>query len=223
MKHPEHAVRQTEVLERRLIDTRHGLAGLLHSPAREPWAMLVLGHGAGGGADARDLTWLATDLPPLGIDVVRIEQPWRVAGKRVAQRAAVLDEGWLDAVAQLPRSAAVIVGGRSSGARVACRTATSIGAAGCLALAFPLRPPWRPEQTRWPELHASGVPTLVVQGDRDQFGAATDFPELPASIRITSLADADHEFVRLKGSGRGSPRGELIDCVSAWLRETVAT
>ncbi len=207
--------------EQSLVETRHGPARLIRSPARDPWAMLLLGHGAGGGADARDLQWLATDLPSTGIDVVRIEQPWRVSGKKVADRAAVLDEGWLDVVAQLRNGSPLIVGGRSSGARVACRTAMSVRALGCLALAFPLHPPWRPEQSRLPELRGSGVPTLVVQGDRDQFGGPADFPDLPGSIRIAAIADADHEFARRRESGRGPARGDLVGCVSAWLRETV--
>ncbi|MDQ3576183.1 MAG: hydrolase [Actinomycetota bacterium] len=211
----------TERRGQSLIDTRHGPARLLRSPARKPWTMLVLGHGAGGGADARELQWLASDLPRTGVEVVRIEQPWRVAGKKVAARPAVLDEGWWDAVTQLPNLTPMIVGGRSSGARVACRTARSVGATGCLALAFPLHPPWRPEQTRLPELQATGVPTLVVQGDRDQFGGPADFPDLPSWIRIVPLADADHEFARRKESGRGSAREELVGCVAAWLCETV--
>lgn len=208
-----------------LIDTRHGPARLLHSPAGRPWATMVLGHGAGGGADARDLTWLARDLPKEGIGVIRVEQPWRVAGRKVASRPPVLDEGWLDILAQLPRDVPLIVGGRSSGARVACRTATSVGAAACLALAFPLHPPWRPEQTRLAELHGSGVPTLVVQGERDEFGSAADFPELPDWIQIASAVGADHEFAVPRGSGRTTAltRADLVDIVLAWLRDALPT
>lgn len=211
------------VIERSLVDTRHGPARLLRSAAEHPWSMLVLGHGAGGGAAARDLGWLATDLPRAGIGVLRVEQPWRVAGHKVASPAAVLDESWLDVLAQLPERPPLVVGGRSSGARVACRTATSVRPVACLALAFPLHPPWRPEQSRLPELLGSGVPTLVVQGDRDPFGAATDFPELPGSIRIVSAIDADHEFAVRRGHGRSAAltRADLVGCVLSWLRETV--
>ncbi len=209
------------VLERSLVQTRHGSAGLLRSPAERARTTLVLGHGAGGGAQARDLGWLAHDLPAAGIEVIRVEQPWRVAGLKVAARAAVLDESWMDVVSQLERDTALVVGGRSSGARVACRTAVAVGAVGCLALAFPLHPPWRPEQSRLPELRASGVPTLVVQGDRDPFGVAADFAGLPDSCRVAAVIDADHEFAVPRGSPRTSAltRADLIGCVLGWLSE----
>ncbi len=211
------------VLEQTLVETRHGPARLLRSRARRPWLTVVLGHGAGGGANARDLGWLATDLPDEGVSVLRVEQPWRVAGKKVAARPAVLDEGWLDVLAQLHRETPTVVGGRSSGARVACRTATSVGALGCLALAFPLYPPWRPEQSRLPELQGCGVATLVVQGERDPFGTVKDFPGLPSQFRVTSLVAADHEFAVQRGSGRtaAETRADLVGSVLGWLHETV--
>lgn len=211
------------VLEQTVIETRHGPARVLSSPAGQPWVTVVLGHGARGGADARELAWLAADLPPAQVSVLRVEQPWRVASRKVAARPAVLDESWLDVLSQLSRHNPIVVGGRSSGARVACRTATSVGALGCLALAFPLHPPWRPEQSRFPELQESGVPTLVVQGDRDQFGTAKNFPELPSQIRIATVLDADHEFAVRRGTGRtaGQTRTDLVGSVLSWLREIV--
>ncbi|MDQ4038536.1 MAG: hydrolase [Actinomycetota bacterium] len=212
-----------DVADPTLLDTRHGPARLFHSPAQAPWATLVLGHGAGGGAQARDLVWLARELPPAEVSVVRVEQPYRVAGGKVAPRASVLDQGWLDVLLQLHTACPLVVGGRSSGARVACRTATSTDALACLALAFPLHPPWRPEVSRIAELRGSGVPTLVIQGDRDTFGSATDFPELPHSIRIAPLAGADHEFSAARRSSRTGAhlRTDLVGCVLAWLRETL--
>lgn len=220
---PEQRVPEQPVPEASLVETRHGPARLVRSPVGHAWVTLVLGHGAGGGADARELRWLAADLPGEGVAVIRVEQPWRVAARKVAAGSAVLDEGWSDALGWVPRIGPLVVGGRSSGARVACRTATSVGALACLALAFPLHPPWRPEKSRWPELAGSGVPTLVVQGDRDPFGSAADFPELPGSIRIKSVDDADHEFSVRRGSGRtlASTRCELVGCVLGWLREIV--
>jgi predicted alpha/beta-hydrolase family hydrolase len=166
---------------------------------------------------------LATDLTAAGIEVVRVEQPWRVAGKKVASRAAVLDESWCHALTHLTDPLPLVVGGRSSGARVACRTAVSVGALGCLALAFPLHPPWRPEQSRLPELQATGVPTLVVQGDRDPFGAAADFVELPDTCTVVAVIDADHEFAVRRGSPRTSvrTRADLVSCVLRWVREII--
>lgn len=220
---PDQRVADSASPEPGLVDTRHGPARLIRSPADAEWATLVLGHGAGGGAQARDLVWLARDLPRAGITVIRVEQPWRVAGGRVASRAPVLDQSWLDALSHLAGAAPLVVGGRSSGARVACRTATSAGALACLALAFPLHPPWRPEATRIAELQGSGVPTLVVQGDRDTFGPANAFPQLPGSIRIASLVGADHEFSRPRGSSGTAAqlRADLVGVVLTWLRELV--
>lgn len=214
-----------QVSEQR-VDTRHGSARLTTSSARRAWATLVLGHGAGGSSQARDLNWLAVDLPAAGVEIVRVEQPWRVAGGKVAPRAAILDEGWQDAMSFVPRQGALVVGGRSAGARVACRTAKSVDAVACLALAFPLRPPWRPDRSRLTELLACGVPTLVVQGDRDAFGCASDFPPFPESYAITVVVvcEADHHFGVRKSSGRTDSltRADLVASVLAWLRETVS-
>ena len=113
---------------------------------------LVLGHGAGGGIEARDLVALAKALPERGVTVVRVEQPWRVAGRKVAGPPATLDRAWLAVLEALAVAGPLVVGGRSAGARVACRTAAQVGAAGCLALAFPLHPPGRPEKSRLDEL-----------------------------------------------------------------------
>lgn len=179
------------------VDTEHGPARLLIDRPRRsgraatPRAVLALGHGAGGGPEAIDLRALATGLPARGIEVVRVEQPWRLAGKRIAPRPAVLDEAWTGALSALPalsgsgtgarsrRRPGLIVGGRSAGARVACRTARAVGAVGCLALAFPLHPPGQaddPSKDRSPELVGADLPTLVLQGERDPFGG-------PAEVR----------------------------------------
>jgi predicted alpha/beta-hydrolase family hydrolase len=192
-------------------------AALPRDPAR---ALLVLGHGAGGGIEARDLAVLARDLPAAGIAVVRVEQPWRVAGKRVAGPPAQLDKAWLVAVPEAVRRTAVasplFVGGRSAGARVACRTAGDVGAAGVVALAFPLHPPGRPDRTRVEELLGVDVPVLVVQGDRDSFGGPA---ELPAGPRVVPVPGADHGF-RVPASGPISQTEALalvVDSVAAFV------
>ena len=139
----------------RLVDTPLGPARLIVDGARSAYASLVLGHGAGGGVGARDLAALAVALPGEGITVIRVEQPWRVAGKKVAPAPATLDRGWLAALSSLTtseRRGRLVLGGRSAGARVACRTARSLSAAGVVALAFPLHPPGRPERSRAEEL-----------------------------------------------------------------------
>jgi hypothetical protein len=137
----------------------------------------VLGHGAGGGIQAPDLQAAARAASRLGVSVALVEQPYRVAGRRSQPRAPTLDEAWLAVVEQLRagplRAASVIPGGRSAGARVACRTAAAADAVAVLCLAFPLHPPGRaddPAKSRLPELEAVSVPVLIVQGERDPFG-----------------------------------------------------
>ena len=144
-------------------------------PAGTPVGLLVLGHGAGGGVEAADL--LATRRAALEAEwaIARVTQPYRVAGRRSPPAGPVLDEAWLPVVTKVRSGRGlgglpVVFGGRSSGARVACRTATAGHAAGVLALAFPLHPPGHPERSRLDELAGPSVPVLVVQGDRDPFG-----------------------------------------------------
>ena len=160
-----------------LLDTLHGPARVHLRPAPEPVRALVLGHGAGGGVTARDLVAVAAEALRARSSVVLVEQPYRVAGRRSPAPAAQLDAAWLAVVEQLRagplRGLPLITGGRSSGARVACRTAGAAGAIGVLCLAFPLHPPGRSgdlTRSRLPELEAVPVPALVVQGTGDPFG-----------------------------------------------------
>ena len=179
--------------EERVIDTPHGEGLLLTDRARKPVATLLLSHGAGGGTDARDLVVLAKFLPRQGITVMRFEQPWRRAGKKVASPPATLDAGLRAAVDQIRVRTPLIIGGRSAGARSATRSAKKLGARACLALSFPLHPPGKPEKSRLEELRAVGVPTLVIQGERDAFGRPEEFPEpLPPRIDFAVVPEADH-------------------------------
>jgi predicted alpha/beta-hydrolase family hydrolase len=164
------------VSDSQLVPTPHGPARLVRDRSRHPIATLLLGHGAGGGVDAPDLAALAAELPRQGVSVVRVEQPWRVAGRRVAARPQVLDECFVAAANRLRVRTPLVVGGRSAGARSAARTARELGASGYVALAFPLHPPGRPERSRLAELEGVQVPTLVVQGERDPFGTPEEFP-----------------------------------------------
>ncbi|MFZ3472771.1 alpha/beta family hydrolase [Streptomyces sp. 4.24] len=182
------------------VDTPAGEARITWHPARGRGARLVLalGHGAGGGIEARDLVALAVALPAHGVTVALVEQPWRVAGKKVAAAPKVLDEGWRGLWPALAAPGApVVAGGRSAGARVACRTAAGLGAAGVLALAFPLHPPGRPEKSRAEELLGAGLATLVVQGGRDPFGRPGEFPAAAgreAPYELVEVAFGDHGF-----------------------------
>lgn len=174
-------------------------------------AVLWLGHGAGGGIGAADLSALAAVLPQHGITVVRHEQPWRVAGKKIAPRPAALDIGWVETaplVAEIADGLPLVAGGRSAGARVACRTAATVGAVGVVCLAFPLHPPGTPEKSRLDELLLPTVPVLVVQGDRDTFGSAetvsnaiqTAESGAARRIHVVAVPGADHSMTVLKSS-----------------------
>ncbi|WP_193587907.1 alpha/beta family hydrolase [Streptomyces sp. MBT27] len=176
-----------------IIETGAGDARITWHPAKKARLVLAVSHGAGGGIEARDLQALAGALPPLGVSVALVEQPWRVAGKKLAPAPRTLDTGWRDlwpAVAK--KGLPVVAGGRSAGARVACRTAAELGAAGVLALSFPLHPPGKPEKSRAPELLGAGAPTLVVQGGNDPFGKPAEFPE--GAYELVDVPFADHGF-----------------------------
>ncbi|MBT2448142.1 hydrolase [Streptomyces sp. ISL-43] len=193
------------------------------APARKARLVLALGHGAGGGIEARDLQALAAALPAHGVTVALVEQPWRVAGKKVAAAPKVLDEGWR---ALWPALAApgrpVVAGGRSAGARVACRTAAELGAAGVLALAFPLHPPGRPEKSRADELLGAGRPTLVVQGGRDPFGRPAEFPAPGGGedpYELVEVAFGDHGFAVPKKADltQEEALAVITGAVAGWL------
>lgn len=150
---------------------------------------MIASHGAGGGIDAYDLQALRVT----GVHGYLVEQPWRVAGKKVAARPAILDTAWVEALEQLPAEPTLVVGGRSAGARVACRTARSVGASKVVALSFPLHPPGKPQSSRAQELADAGVPVLVIQGERDAFGTAEDVRAVAGGhVEVVGLPWADH-------------------------------
>ncbi|MEU9025346.1 alpha/beta family hydrolase [Actinomadura sp. NPDC048394] len=195
------------------IQTAHGPAeATLDGPDR-PAFLLVLTHGSNGGVDAPDL--LAVRDTALGLDgaVARIMQPFRLAGRRAPGSAAKQDEAWLEIVEVVRErygDVPLVQGGRSNGARVACRTATAAGAAGVVALAFPLHPPGKPEKTRVDELRGAGVEVLVVNGDRDPFGV----PDAADAAQVTVLPGERHDLNKDPGAvGRA---------VEPWLQRWAA-
>jgi predicted alpha/beta-hydrolase family hydrolase len=182
------------------LDTDQGPARLVTDHADPtatdggpPAATLLLSHGAGAGIETRDLVALAETLPGHGITVVRLEQPWRVAGRAIATAPPTLDVA-LRAAAAGHEGLAVplVLGGRSAGARSACRCARETGAEGVVALSFPLHPPGRPERSRVEELRGAGVPTLVVQGERDPMGRPEELPEDLDHLDVAVVPGADH-------------------------------
>lgn len=189
------------------VDTPQG-PGRVHIFGTGGRATIVLGHGAGGGIGAPDLQLLALELPGDGFTVCLVEQPWRVAGKKIAGRPPTLDAAWLPIIAAVRRrspvgtagsSGSLIVGGRSAGARVACRTAQTVAADGVLALSFPLHPPGRPETSRAGELRtplAHGIRVRVIQGSTDPWGTPVEVAaELPDAAHVREVAGA-HSFTR---------------------------
>lgn len=192
----------------REVQTPHGPARItIRGVLGDGTGVLLLGHGAGGAVAAPDLLAATAVALDTGMHVVLVEQPYRVAGRRAPAPLAQLDTSWL-AVVTCVRSAypglPLVFGGRSSGARVACRTAAAGAAVGVLCLAFPLHPPGKPEKTRRPELDAPDVPVLVVQGERDPFGVPG-----PAAGRDVVVLRGDHSLK--------ADRPVLRAAVEAWL------
>ena len=188
------------------VATAHGPARVHLRPVDEPRGALVLGHGAGGGVGARDLVAATEAALAEGLAVALVEQPYRVAGKRSAPRAPQLDAAWVAVLEHLAtvelQGLPLVTGGRSAGARVACRTAAETGAAGVLCLAFPLEPPGG-RASRLAELDAVQVPTLVVQGERDPYG-------MPPAARTRTVA-------RVPGDHALRNAEPVRDAVGAWL------
>jgi uncharacterized protein len=208
------------------VDTPEGPGKFYLAEADQPVALLILGHGAGGGVDAVDLSVLASRLPDRDITVARFEQPWRTAGKKVASLPPRLDVAWNAAVPSLLdgfSSIPYFFGGRSAGARVACRTAPAFPEVrGVVCCAFPLHPPGRPDKSRAEELLGAGVQRLVVQGERDTFGRPEEIRAvLPKGepVTIVPVPGADHSM-RTAKSGPITPaqlRDLVTDSVAAFV------
>ena len=190
------------------VATPHGPARIELHDVPAPRGTLVLGHGAGGGIGAPDLTAARDAALALGVAVALVEQPYRVAGRRSPAPAPQLDVAWLAVLEALDPVAPLFAGGRSSGARVACRTAEAAGAAGVLCLAFPVHPPGRPEKTRMPELDGVQVPVLVVQGERDPFGMPPGAP--------------GRDVVVVPGTHSLRSTGRIAEAVTGWLEARLA-
>jgi predicted alpha/beta-hydrolase family hydrolase len=193
------------------METPHGPARVHLHAAKKPRGALVLGHGAGGGVEAPDLVATTTVAVELGYTVALVEQPYRVAGRKSSPRAEQLDVAWTAVVEHLAanelRGLPLIAGGRSAGARVACRTADAVGATAVLCLAFPLQPPPRagkpPGPDRLHELEAVDVPVLVVQGENDRFGIPP-----AAKRRKVTVVPGDHSLRNKQA---------VADAVRDWL------
>lgn len=203
-----------------LVDTPHGPARVL-STGDGSAGTLVLGHGAGGGSEAPDLAALTAEAADAGWLVHRVDQPWRVAGKRIAPAPPRLDEGWgavLDRLRLTDRlPGRLVLGGRSAGARVACRTAAAEGAAGVLALAFPLHPPGKPEKSRAPELTGVAVPIVVVQGETDAFGRPEDVAAALSGHGLASVyaVPGDHSLKKNPGLAAAAALSWLTEVLPA--------
>jgi predicted alpha/beta-hydrolase family hydrolase len=180
------------------IETATGPAKAYLHPADEPRGAMALGHGAAGGVEAPDLVAATEAAVGEGVTVALVEQPYRVAGRKSPAPAKRLDEAWTAVLEHLVggelAGLPLIVGGRSLGARVACRTLGETGGVAVLCLAFPLQPPARkgkePSRDRLPELEAVDVPVLVVQGDRDQFGVPPTGPKR----QVVQVPGANHSL-----------------------------
>ncbi|WP_338677937.1 alpha/beta family hydrolase [Streptomyces sp. SCSIO 30461] len=211
--------------ESEIVETPAGDARITWHPARgkdKAQLVLAVSHGAGGGIEAGDLQALAGALPSSGVTVALVEQPWRVAGQKVAPAPRNLDAGWRGLWPALEkRGLPIVAGGRSAGARVACRTARELGARAVLALSFPLHPPGRPERSRADELLGAGVPVLVVQGGNDPFGRPEEFPE--GEYELIAVDSADHGLSVPKRAplSQEEALAVVVDGVRKWIRGPV--
>lgn len=201
--------------------------------AGTPVAGLVLAHGAGAGQKSRFMVQAARGLAARGISAATFDFPYMASGRKVPDRADVLERAWRDAVStardafpDLP----LFIGGKSMGGRIASRIAAQgcDGIAGLVFLGYPLHPPGRPDQRRDTHLPAVSEPMLFVQGTRDAFGTAEDiralFPRLQAATTLHEVSGGDHSF---KVAGRGAPgadavTGEILDAVGRWIRDTAS-
>ena len=215
---PDHtgatAPREPEVSE---VETPVGPGRLTLTRADRPLGLLVLGHGAGGQRWTNDVVAVRDAAVAVGWTVALVDQPWRLAGRKVADRPPILDRAWLPLVAALVAAeeglagAPLVVGGRSAGARVACRTALEVGAHAVLCLSFPLHPPGQPAKSRAAELllpASAGLPILVVQGGRDLFGTPED---------VGRDLGAGGQVVAVPGSHSLTNPGRVAEVAIEWL------
>ncbi len=192
------------------VDTLHGRARAHILPVASPVAGLVLGHGAGGGIESPDLVGAAEGARSAGLSVALVEQPYRVAGRRSPAPANQLDAAWTSVVLALREGPfgglPILTGGRSSGARVACRTAAETDSVAVVCLAFPLHPPGHPEKSRLAELDAVHLPMLIVQGENDPFG--------------TPPANSNRTVLRIRGTHSLRNSAAVAAALSDWLPTT---
>jgi predicted alpha/beta-hydrolase family hydrolase len=194
------------------IMTSGGAARVELDQPQHPAFLLVLTHGAGGGVESPDLQAARQAATDLGAAVARVVQPYRVRGGRAPGSPDRQDAAWLEIIAALRQrfpAIPLVQGGRSNGARLACRTAREAGARAVVALAFPLHPPGRPERSRVAELREAGSDVLVVNGDRDPFG----IPGSTDATRVVVLAGETHALSRRTQ--------EIRQVVESWLREVL--
>jgi predicted alpha/beta-hydrolase family hydrolase len=194
------------------ILTGYGLARAQLDEVGPAAFLMALTHGAGGGVDSPDLLAVRDAGLRLGGAVARVVQPYRARGARAPGSSVRQDAAWLEIIEELRQrypGIPLVQGGRSNGARLACRTALDAGARAVVALAFPLHPPGRPERSRAEELRGAGVDVLVVNGSRDPFGV----PDSADAAKVVVLAGQTHGL-----SGNPAAVGQAVE---SWLREVL--
>jgi hypothetical protein len=179
----------------------------IDSPSN-PFAQLILSHGAGADKDSEFMHSMAGLLCQKGIKVVRFDFPYMLAAREKQKRQLpnkmpVLIDDFLEIIATADNNLPLFVGGKSMGGRVATLLPKIQTVKGIICLGYPFHPPGKPEKLRTEHLVSSNMATLIIQGERDTFGNRQQIGEysLPATIAIKYLGAADHSFVPLKSSG----------------------
>jgi len=196
--------------------------------SEKPFAVFVLAHGAGAGQMSRFMVEAAGGLAGRGVTTATFDFPYVTAGRKVPDRAPVLERAWRDAIdaararfGDLP----LFIGGKSMGGRIASHVASQGDAGPLRGLAFlgyPLHPPGKPAQRRDAHLPAIQEPMLFVQGTKDAFGTAAEIQALlPLLSRATvhEIAGGDHSFKVPGGKTKQEPVfNSILDTVVEWMR-----
>ena len=204
------------------------LGATTYGATDQPIALLVLAHGAGAGQRHPFMVSAARGLAQRGIDVVTFDFPYMAEGRRVPDRAPVLEQRFrevIDGARGWSAAQRLFIGGKSMGGRMATHLASQglSPLAGVVVFGYPLHPPGKPDQLRVAHLPAVTAPMLIVQGERDAFGTPDELrphiDTMNAPVTLHVVAGGDHSLV-VRARKKDDVMGETLDAAAAWMRST---